>query len=758
MNTKTTLVLAVLAGIVAIYLFLIDKPWEEQVAEDVQEVSKSLLDTEPSDIDRIEMQVKGAGGTLTKKNGEWVLTDPVTAPASKANVNGLLNNITDLQYTREYEADDENRPEETVSGLDNPIAQYKLYSGDELQANLKIGSSLIVGQGNYLSLDDTKAVYESENEIPDFLFRGINEYRDQRLFSTKIGVVHTVEVEGLNNYRLVKSGNDWRVASEPSGRADAESVDELINAIKSVSAKEFKDNEPASYKPYGLEPARLKFTLQATKVTTKEKAEETDTELTATQPSPEETCQLLIGAPTGTDASQYFAKVGRAPWVVSVTSAAVDKLTKPLSELRQKDLVEIENDKVAKIIAQTPKGDMNLMKQSPGDWQFADGTEADSVAVKELIKSIDSLQATNFVSQDMPELQLIPLNWNQPRARITVEKEGDQESSTILVGPTDTSGKMALVRNAAEEVVAVVREDEVEPLLAGPVTYQNRQVLSFSRPRAQKLVVNQPGTGQITLEKAATAWRMTEPVNAEANQDAVNNLLQDLSSIRAKGLVQGSKADFGLDQPSVIVAVSVERSAPETKPAETQPATAPSLETYGLLINKTSEGVFACKPDGEMIYRLDEKIYEDATAEFHNLQITDFETDAVDEITFISPKDEKLTLRQEDEGQGWKCLPHTLVPIDDSKVTETIKELSDLSAQRYVSYNVEKPADYGLTENILQVRIILTEGRTIELHVSQDGPANENSRYARLTDTNKVFLLTGEQVAKLHKSLDDFEK
>jgi hypothetical protein len=283
-------------------------------------------------------------------------------------------------------------------------------------------------------------------------------------------------------------------------------------------------------------------------------------------------------------------------------------------------------------------------------------------------------------------------------------------------------------------------------------------VLSFSRPRAQKLVVNQPGTGQITLEKAATAWRMTEPVNAEANQDAVNNLLQDLSSIRAKGLVQGSKADFGLDQPSVIVAVSVERSAPETKPAETQPATAPSLETYGLLINKTSEGVFACKPDGEMIYRLDEKIYEDATAEFHNLQITDFETDAVDEITFISPKDEKLTLRQEDEGQGWKCLPHTLVPIDDSKVTETIKELSDLSAQRYVSYNVEKPADYGLTENILQVRIILTEGRTIELHVSQDGPANENSRYARLTDTNKVFLLTGEQVAKLHKSLDDFEK
>lgn len=877
MNTKTTLVLAVLAVAVAACLVFFIKPWEEQgtdKADEPKTTAKDLFDPKPADVDGVEVTVRGeSAARVFKKDADgWTMLSPTTCPAVDYEINNqIVDKVSSLKYLKEYKVGDKNRPDDAVTRFNNPAARVKLMKGDQVAAELQVGNRLGTGKGNYIKRGGSDSIYESQETLSGTFDKQISTYRNKQVLNVKLEDVKSVQAAGLSNYKLVKSGTDWLIEEPERGRADKSTVEtNAVNPLIRLYALDFADDAPVSDKPYGLDKPRLTMTVRSTKtVPAKAKPGDPGTKPADTQPSTEEVENtLLVGGPAGDN--NYYARLKSAPWVFTLSSSTVDNFAKKVSDLRDKTLAKVENAKAIKVVSKTPDGEMTLVKKD-GKWSFADGTVSDATAVADLIKAVADLKATEYV--DAARL-LIPLDWSKPRASVTVTQEGEANPVTVLVGPPSASGKMVYVKNAAEDAVAAVRDDQVTQLLAGPIAYSDRQVMQFPRERATKLEITRVGGETVTLEQKKNLWSMVAPVAASTDAGAVSSLMQDLATLRAKGVAGKDKAAFGLNAPGVTLAVHVEpltadpnvkvastapAPAPATGPASTQPGKKPTLQDlldytlslpkekqnplaiqmlkdeiakekatatqaatgpatrpgertyapgmspeellefqktlppekqnpkatemlqklivdrkaaesqpavqepapqptiYRLMISQKDGKTYACRDGSDLVYELENKIYDDATAEMHDRQVAKVDPAAVSELSLLAGGNE-LSFRK--AGENWTCTADPVLPIDKAKVDEVLNAIRDLKTHRYVAYQAADLAKYGLAGQADKVAVVAEGGKRVEILLSATGPAGDpdKSRYAVLADSRAVFLLKGEQVDKFSKKLDDFEK
>jgi hypothetical protein len=885
MNTKTTLVLAILAVAVAACLVFIIKPWEAPKAapeEEQKSTAKALFDPKPTDVDRVEVTVRGEPvKRVFKKDADgWTMLSPTTCPSNDITFE-LINKVTDAKYLKEYPVGDKYRPDDSVTRLNNPTATVKLMKGDQVVAELTVGGRLGTGKGTYIKRGGSNSIYESQEQstydsLSEAFTKKVSTYRNKRVLNVKLEDVREVQASGLSSYKLVKSGQNWLIEQPDRGRADKSAVESnVVNPLIGLSVQDFVDDAPVSGKPYGLDQPRLTLAVTSTKtVPPKVKPGDPNTNPADTQPSTEPVVNtLLVGGPTGD--GNYYGQLKSAPWVFTLSSSTVDNLSKKATDLRDKVLAKIENAKVIKVVSTTSGGEMTLTKKN-AKWSFADGTVSDTTAVDDLIKAVADLKATEFA--DTSKL-LVPINWDKPVARVTLTQEGEANPVTVLVGPESASGKMVYVKNAAEDAVAVAYEDQVAQLLAGPVAYTDRQILQFPQERATTLEVARTGGEAVTLKQEKNVWSIVSPIQATADSGAVRNLLLDLSSLRAKRVAGKDKAACGLDSPAVTLAVHVApltadpkvkvvstapatkpaatRTATTTKPASTQPGKKPTLQDlldytlglpkeqqnplainmlkemiakekaaatqpttqaatrpskhppgmspeellefqktlpkdqqnpkatemlqkviaerkaadtqpaasqpapkptiYRLMVAQKDGKTYACREGNDLVYELENKIYDDATAELHDRQVTKLDTATVTELALATGGGELVFNKS---GEAWTYAGDPVLPIDKAKVDEVLNAIKDLKTHRYVAYQAADMGKYGLAGQTSRVSVVAEGGRRVEMLVSVTGPAGDpdKSRYAVLAGSKAVFLLKGDQVDKFTKKIDNFEK
>jgi len=165
---------------------------------------------------------------------------------------------------------------------------------------------------------------------------------------------------------------------------------------------------------------------------------------------------------------------------------------------------------------------------------------------------------------------------------------------------------------------------------------------------------------------------------------------------------------------------------------------------------------YALRESNGLVYELDNKVFEDATAELHGRQIAKFNVDDVIELTLGA--EPALTFRK--AGDAWSYAADPVLPIDGDKVKEVLKAVSDIKTHRYVDYDAQNMADYGLDTPAARLAVAVAGGDRVEILLSATGPTGDadQSRYAALAAFNKVFLLKADQVETFGKTLENFEK
>ncbi len=859
MNTKTTLALVLIAVAVAGYLLLVEKPWTAAPpeSEEATKVVRDLFASKPENVDRVELRLRdGKSFVFAKKDDAWWIQSPMECPANDYEIDGLIRNAGEIKVVRRYAQGDADRPSAEITGLESPIAAVKLLSKDKVLGEVLVGSRIPAGKGSFVQLAGAPDIFESQSDLSETFRKKLESFRNRNVIRFTSANARRIVVEGGQNFTLVKSGDGW-VIEEPAalrGQADKSRADRIVNALSSLYVSDFKDDEPVSYRPYGLEPPRLKVTIETEEERPpKAKPGDPDTQPADTQPSIEKRSYVLaIGGAVDNEAKQLFARANEAPWVFTIGDYTYKEVSPKLAELRDPVVARIETGRARQIVVTGPEGSMTLRREA-GQWTFEDGTAADAVAVQDLLKAVADLKASDYPD---PSALLVPVDWSNPRVRIEVTQEGRLEPVALLIGPPSASGEMVYVRNAAEaeQVVAAARKADVEPLLVSPSAFRDRKVLSFERGRLSRIEIARAGSDRLALVKAEGKWSIVEPVQADADADAVRNIIDDFSSLQARRVTGHSdRATCGLDAPEVTLALYVAPLQPPTPPPATLPATAPASPASApsptqptasepaeveslknltpeeradriakieqlLEFQKTNpqenpqatqmlrdmlaqlqaasqpgaEGtpagepqaapqptpepppapaetvfrvhltrkdgkVFACVDGSDTIYELDERIFTDVSAEMHDRQVVKLQADKVVELS-MGAGEEPLAFRK--SGTDWRYVPDPLVPIDGSKVTEAINEWQDVKTHRYVAYAAADLAAFGLDAQARRFSVRLEDGEEIELLISAKGPEGDpdKSLYAARAGTNKVFLVKGDQAAKLDKRLDFFKK
>lgn len=282
------------------------------------------------------------------------------------------------------------------------------------------------------------------------------------------------------------------------------------------------------------------------------------------------------------------------------------------------------------------------------------------------------------------------------------------------------------------------------------------RLIVFERPDLKAVRIRND-KGEIRLEKQGEAWRITAPLAADTDKDAVEGLLTSLDLARVERRL-GAEADrktYGLDPPRASLTLEL-ASTPEPRTLHLGDGTPiggtffASLEgTPDVAVVSSSAGDIA----GKDLFGLRDKVL----LSFDPWKIKKFEIERGGE-----------TVLMEHPGDGWVIRRPIEAPADGPTVTDFLNALEGLRARSFV---VEQPTGADLKRHGLAppaARLtILQEGWDVEKsvliggRVGKDGKAGasaEAGRYARTVGRDPVITIPGDFWEKVVTRVADLRR
>lgn len=260
------------------------------------------------------------------------------------------------------------------------------------------------------------------------------------------------------------------------------------------------------------------------------------------------------------------------------------------------------------------------------------------------------------------------------------------------------------------------------------------------------------GEGRLVFERRGRhGWQMSGLVDAAADGDAVENLLQNLKALRRSpdaGVLDGDPKAYGLAPPEATLRlwiVSKQGESPSAEPTATL-VVGKGAQNHRYLKVEGSEGVEVV--DRKLLAAVDRP-----ASEWRDKRLAPLPTFQVSGITVVRPG-LKLKARRSPGGQ-WRLLEPVLQPADGSKIEGTLAALAGLRvippSGSFAADDVTDFAPYGLDE----------PRATIELDSASDpsnptvlmigkSPADEPGRvYVRRGDQDDVALVDARFLSEI---------
>ncbi|HEV2488478.1 MAG TPA: DUF4340 domain-containing protein [Candidatus Acidoferrales bacterium] len=304
---------------------------------------------------------------------------------------------------------------------------------------------------------------------------------------------------------------------------------------------------------------------------------------------------------------------------------------------------------------------------------------------------------------------------------------------TLKLGDKDFSGTLAYALVDASKQIGMIPVSLLNEANQPLLQLRDRQVLALNGAEISAVSLANP-SGDISLAKDSSGWKITQPHPTGADQSAADALVTSLDTakftsvvIETSGEAAQTSAKYGLAHPVV-----------------TLDLTAKGGQQFHLLIGKgtakdTKDNYYARDASRPMIFQVDANLYNSLDKKFFDLRdksviqfdaakITSVEIkNANGTIECSQGKDDKWTLVQPvgDKGkaiQSWKVLD----PLQNARATAIYD-----SPSAAILAHLAKPA----------IEITLTDksGKTTSVRVS---PAVKDSVYIRTSAGPEVYELS----------------
>lgn len=541
---------------------------------------------------------------------------------------------------------------------------------------------------------------------------------------TEGGVEPTVAAEQLAaawDVAAVREPGEKTEFKPLKDKADPAKLKAVLAGVADLWAESFlKDKTPAETgldKPdFTVEVAKAKggsVVLEIGKVSrTTTKVEPPKTPPSPFAPPPQ---------PTFTTEEFRYAKLRDNPLVFEIKSDKLkDILPKP-EDLRDGTVVRFNTEDVTELAYAVKGGPTVKLTKKRGNpdaakeeekqdrWYVGDKL-AETSKVTELLDQLSKLEAKGKENVlDAGEYKKFAAE--EPDAeKVTVvvapkPKDGEPtvapQTLTLLIGKHDAEKKKLYVRVVGRDRLNAVADDVLKNVTRPVLAYRGRKLFDTADAKLEAVAVTQPGGESFTLTKTGEAWKLTAPVQADADEGKVSQLTGDLSRLEATEFLDDAPKDedldkkYGLKTPKLTATLTV-----GGKPQKLEVGGGPEFkpEYYARLngggvftMSKTSIDTLKAGAAGLLPLQLWTTVPE---------KITAVEIARPDGAYTISP-----------EGTEYKIAGPFAAKVPAAAATPLLAAVGSVRADKYETATATEPAKYGFDKPAVVAKVTFKESK-----------------------------------------------
>ena len=757
MKFRTTIILLIVAGIGAAYIFLYDK---KQYRTDVwmQRQQMVLPDYKPGQIDKIEMKRDGVNIVLeSTDNQRWRMVEPLQLRADRAEVEEILAQFEFLRKVgtiKESETANFNLKE---YGLETPTLVVSLWlkkgsmiggtAGNITKYTVNIGDRLAAGEDTaYITTGDDKDVFVVGVKFLEKVSKEINDLRNKWAFEYDKHSVERVRLEREESEPVVcsKAEQLWWITQPLSDRADTERIKEILDELKNleIAKEDFVSDSKEDIINYGLDKPVFTISIGTT----------------------DNVQTLLLGHSLD---EMIYAKLEGESSIFLVHDMILRNLDLELNDLRDKQLLRFDaigTYGIEKIDINSSDTNLVMEKTVQYDWMIKSPTNilADRDVVREFVEKIKDLQIQQYIDDSGTNFAKYGLA-DSPIEVSVFRRIGEGETVKFFIGKADENGGLCYVRRDGEDAVYTVpTENFYDIAKAGYLSFRDKLVMEFPKETAQKIVVNRDGNTLIceTTEDSTMRrpkWSMISPVTMEAELDSINQVVWNLSFLLADKIVTLSAenpADYGFDNPLLRASITYEEAGMAAHSneviSEKNDLVKPNeLKTKTLLIGNKVEPEkdktnYYAKVDGEeMIFQVGWTDVRDYSIELVTRTLFSFDTANAKSIKVIHPQKELLFQKNED--YVWQMLKPEVMPLSGNLADRIMSSMKLLMGESIVQYSNKDLSKFGLDNPQFNITVSFDDTEVSLLVGKEAG----NDYYVTGSETNFVYLMKKNKIEDL---------
>lgn len=707
---------------------------------------RRVLDFSTDELAGIQVRRPGETFALQQAKQQWELAEPVSATADAGKAGTLAGDLGRLEAV---EFVSEAPPAKDLEGAYG-LAKAPLSATVTFAKKDKPARTLIVGKqrgdkGEYFAqvvegasptATGKAPVFVVKKDIRDTLERPSLAYRPLQLWDLRAEDVAEIRVEREGKeYRLRREGEAWKVTEPFAAPALATAVDPVVKEAATPRGERYEANAADDPAKYGLDKPYLRLTvLPAKKEAGKEQKQGKDEVKEHV---------LLVGKVTGSGAKTRYARLGSGGGVLVVGEALLAAADHRAVDFLNRDLLSVDPAKVTRVLVAGAPGKVTLRREG-ARWQ-AESPAAkftpDEEAVNALVGTLANLRAERFEAYG-PGVKLEAYHLDKPAVTVTFTTQpgdaaGKAAEHTLAVG--DVGKRWARLDSGPG--VFVLEPAAVAAADRGYLGYVERTLVSFDAARAD-LVQRKADGKELELARREDGWAVTKPAAYRADDPTVEDLVRQLSRLRAKEVAAYQAKDlapFGLDAPAAVVTVQF-RGGGDPRAGErvlkigkvvpnARPGAGVAPDRYVMAEGGSAVGVLS----GGLAARLlaDVLQFRDRNV----AQLGDMDRAVLEQ----GPR--KAAFAKSDG--VWRLVRPTEAEAEQTALEEFLTSVAHLRADELVA---EKPANlkpYGLDQPAVVWRFFVGGKEALALLVGAAAPGKETGerRYAKLEKGDLVFLL-----------------
>lgn len=539
------------------------------------------------------------------------------------------------------------------------------------------------------------------------------ELRRITLFDLNVDTLISLEFQRTNLViKCVKENGVWMTGSagQGLGRADIARVHGMVRGLNSfgkgttITAKQLKVRG-FDESEYGFSPPSLRITAIDNRGQH----------------------VLLLGREGSLGSMVYVKKEGDAN-IYTVSKALRNFVPVAADQLR--DCVAFSADLAGsrQLEVRGTGGLIQIVKGTQGNWQIQQPlvTMAGEAEVEAYLNKLQALRIgeNDFIADNVSDFSVYGLQGETRQ----VSLGGADGTSRMLVFGDEIPDRPDFVyaRRADDTSVFALNKEVLELLAVDLDHFRNRRVLPLDAKEIDSVSIIH-GTEQLDLaETEKGKWAVTAPVSWEADLWAVDALLVEWNDA-----VVVEFNDAGSDEISEWDYVFGSSTLGQTN-------TIHVLPNHG-----RKDGIRIRRDDEETIYQLNLQAVQDHATDplhFKNKSVWKLDADEIQKVAVKGRESLQHAVERQADGTFVPSGTNGMLYVDSSILESLLKNLEQLSASSYVTYDPRELSGYGLDQPLLAVHVSLSGTNQLG-RVLLVGEETDQGYYAMVQGRDVVFVL-----------------